>query len=66
MREIKTLQEDQQFMELRQELLNNMESYFNSTKQLLSYVGKRCQEDGETYLVDMVRKGLSKDFTPEW
>lgn len=65
-RELGPLQEDQQFMALRQELLENMEAYFNSTKQLLSYVSKKCQEDGETYLVDAAQKWIKAPFTPEW
>jgi hypothetical protein len=64
--ELGPLQEDQQFMAFRQELLENMEAYFNSTKQLLSYVAKKCQEDGETRLVDAARRWINAPFTPEW
>lgn len=65
-RELGPLQEDQQFMALRQELMENMEAYFNSTKQLLSYVASKCQEEGETYLVDTAQKWIKAPFTPEW
>lgn len=63
---IKGLVEDSQFMELKQELMENMERYFNSAKMLLGYITKRCQAEGEEYLAEKAQRWLSKEFTPQW
>lgn len=65
-REIGELQNDQQFMQLRQELLEKMEGYFYATKELLGYVANKCQEDGEASLVNSAQKWLDKEYSPEW
>lgn len=64
--EIGELQNDPQFMQFRQELLESLEGYFDATKQLLSYVANKCREDGETSLVDTAQKWIDRPFTPEW
>jgi hypothetical protein len=65
-RELGGLADDPKFMELRQELLENMEGFFNSAKALLAYISNRCRNDGETSLVAQADKWLNKEFTPTW
>lgn len=60
------LANDEQFMALKNELMENMEGYFNSAKMLLAYVTKRCQAEGETFLSQKAQKWLDKEFTPQW
>lgn len=65
-RETGGLENDEEFVTLKDELLENMESYFHSTKRLLSYIAKRCKEDGEVSLAKEAEKWLSHEFTPQW
>lgn len=64
--EIGELKNDPQFMELKQELMENMEGYFYATRQLLSYVTNKCRENGETFLVEKAERWLNTPFTPKW
>ena len=66
LREIGELKNDQEIMELRQDVLDSLESYFYSLKRLLTYSTKKCQESGEDFLVKSAQTGLSQEYTPEW
>lgn len=66
LREIGELKNDQEIMELRQEVLDSLESYFYSLKRLLTYATKKCQESGEDFLVKSAQTGLRQEYTPEW
>ena len=65
-RESRSLNSDSKFVELRQDVLDKMEAYFYSTKNLLSYITERARKDGELYLAKEAEVALNKDFTPTW
>ena len=58
-----SMDNDEKYLQLKQELLKSMESYFNSAKVLLRYLCQICPDD---YTKQKGMKYLEKNFTPTW
>ena len=58
-----SIDNDEKYLQLKQELLESMESYFNSAKVLLNYLSQICTDD---YTKQKCMKYLEKNFTPTW
>ena len=54
---------DPKYNELKEELIGSMEAYFNSAKNLLSYLASVTSND---YIRNNAQKYLNKQYTPTW
>lgn len=58
-----SMDNDEKYLQLKQEVIESMESYFNSAKMLLSYLCQICPDD---YTRQKGMKYLERDFKPTW
>lgn len=58
------LNNDQEYQQLREELLGDMEAYFNSAKRIIGYLANSGYLS--EYDLGRARKYLGAEFTPNW
>lgn len=65
-RQQSVLNEDQEFLELREELIGCMQAYHNAAKQVVGYLYSSGYLNGNDYLIERAKRCLGSEFTPNW